>query len=109
MNLNSAQMETTLQNSEFARIQSNIKYLESHFLNYQINHIENEATGMCKYCGTSVLFLEECEAGTKEIQESAAKNIKGGRLLISTLNGLPEEDQQLILGFLSQCLQHHPM
>jgi hypothetical protein len=102
-------METSTQ-SELARIQSNIKYLESHFLNYRALHERTGNGGKCKYCDTPPLpenLLEICEAGTKQTQESARKNIEGAKMLISKLSEMSEKERELVLGFLNQCLQHH--
>ena len=100
-------MDSTVQNSDFARIYDNIKYLQSHFLNYHMHHVPDGGGIMCKYCTGSIIFHEECEAGTKEVREDARNNIDGANLLISKLSEMSEEERKLILGFLNQCLQHH--
>lgn len=96
--------------SDFARIYANMKYLESHFLNYQMNHRPDEGGIMCKYCGGSIIsYTEECEQGTKHTQESARQNIEGAKLLLSKLSEMSQEEREKVLGFLNQCLQHHYM
>ena len=102
-------METDTLN-EFARIHDNIQYLERHFLTYIMHHEPDKGGIMCKHCGGLIIsYTEECEQGTKAVQERARQNIEEAKLLISKLSEMPQEEREKVLGFLNQCLQHHYM
>lgn len=106
-------MDTKIQHG-ILRIEENIKYIEGHFLHYEDRHsIEpGSRSRKCQYCGAYIGFssgpLEKCEIATRQTQESARENIAGGEFLIKMIENLESEEQRrTILGFLSQCLQHH--
>lgn len=105
-------METST-DTKFDRIHDGIEYLKKHLLTYENRHTSNTATGdgKCKYCGAGPLFdrLEICEAGTRQTRERARENIEGAQILISKLSEMSEGEQEKVLGFLDQCLQHYYM
>lgn len=105
-------MATTMQSSDFARIHDNVKYLQSHFLNYKAYHATSSVirNSECKYCGVSTCDPTEiCEVETINTQERAHKNIEGAEILISKLSDMTEVEREKVLGFLNQCLHHHHM